>query len=455
MTPDSDEQAPNQSRRRSTPPVVTDARAALKRLAARTRSLRGSGLDRSPWVTGPIGAVWAAGIGLAIAALSMVLVWVASPASGLGLVESLRTAGILWVVAHGTPVAIGAVAYSLLPWGLAVVPVLLLGYAGGWSARRASVASVRQLAIMVASATFTYAVVVAAVAALSVRTVASVPWPWAAVHAAVVAVLAFGWGAGRASRDVVDEAVPSWCVTVVRSGAIGAITILAFGAVAAAAALTVRVDDAVTMAQSLHGGVWGGLGLLLLGLAYLPVFIVWSSAYVVGAGFAIGPAVVVSPFIPVTSPTQLPPFPLLAAVPQTATPVAWALPALGVVAGVVVGLSIARSSRSETRLTRMVLAFGAAAVSGLSMGVLASLADGALGDVRLAHLGPSATTVGVLVFILVLLGAVPSAVVPSPPVKAVLVIAETAPEAEDHDVTVDDAGDSAMDRQMTDEPARQ
>ena len=215
-----------------------------------------------------------------------------------------------------------------------------------------------------------------------------------------------------------------------RGGAIGAISVLGFGAIVGAAALLVRVDDAITMTQSLHAGFWGGLALLLLGLAYVPVAIVWSTAYVVGAGFAIGPAITVSPFIPVTAPTQLPPFPMLAAVPQSATPAAWALPVLGVVAGVIVGIIIARSCREESRLTRLVLAFGSAAVSGLLMLVAAYLASGALGDVRLAHLGPSASTVGVLVFVLVLLGAVPSAVAPAPPARPALAVAES-PEPDD------------------------
>ncbi len=439
MTPDSDEQAPNESRRRSTPPVITDLRAALRGLVARIRAVPAAGLGRSALVTGALGALWAAGIGLAVAALSLVLVWVATPASGLGLTESLRIAGLLWVIAHGTPVAIGSVTYSLLPWGLAVVPILLLAYAGGWSARRASVDSVRGLGVLILSAAVTYSVLAAVIAELSARSTASVSWPWAAIHAGLLAVLAFGWGAARSCREIVAQLVPAWLSAMLRGGAVGAITILGFGAVAAAAALTVRVDDAITMAQSLHAGMWGGLGLLLLGVAYVPVVIVWSSAYVIGAGFAIGPAVVVSPFIPVTAPTQLPPFPVLAAVPQSATPVAWALPILGVVAGVVVGISIARSSRAEGRLTRMVLAFGAAAFSGLALMVVSSLADGALGDVRLAHLGPSPTTVGVLVFVLVLLGAVPSAVVPSPPARAQLAIAEPVAVAEDGNQTDDQA----------------
>lgn len=61
------------------------------------------------------------------------------------------------------------------------------------------------------------------------------------------------------------------------------------------------------------------------------------------------------------------------------------------------------------------------------------LAAGSLGDVRLAHLGPPATTVAVLTFVLVTLGSVPSAVVPSPPSKPSLTVThDDSPETATH-----------------------
>jgi hypothetical protein len=150
-------------------------------------------------------------------------------------------------------------------------------------------------------------------------------------------------------------------------------------------------------------------------VAYVPVMIVWSTSYLVGAGVMIGPAVTVSPFVPVTAPTQLPPFPLLAAVPQSTSPAAWALPIAGILAGIVAGVVISRLARAQTRLARLTMALGAAATSAVVMFVLCYLSTGALGDLRLANLGPSPTTVAVLVLVLVTLGAAPSAVVAAAP----------------------------------------
>jgi hypothetical protein len=392
----------------------------------------------APWLLGVVAALWAAAIGLVLAIVPMLITWIATTSTGLTWPEATRLGGLIWVVAHGAPVVIGPVTYSLLPWGLVVIPLLLLGYAGGWAARHARVQTLRELAILVGTGTVVYAAIGGFVASSTFS-----PGAWTGVLEAVlraggIALIGLSWGAGRASALTASSLLPGLGALILRAGLLGALSILGAGAVALAAATLVRFDDVVTMSQSLHAGTWGGLALLVLGVAYLPVAIAWSSSYLLGAGFAIGPGVVVSPFIPVTSPTQLPPFPLLASVPQSATPLAWALPVVGVVAGVLVGLAVARGARAESRLTRLALALGASAVTAVVMLVVTWLADGSLGDVRLAHLGPQAATVGVLTFVLVTLGAVPSAVVASPPARPQLAVS---------------VGEAPVD-EASDEPAR-
>ena len=80
-------------------------------------------------------------MGLALAAIPLLVVWMATPASGLTWTESLVVAGRRWAVAHGTPIAIGGVTYSLLPWGLALIPLVLMAYAGSWASSRRSPAA--------------------------------------------------------------------------------------------------------------------------------------------------------------------------------------------------------------------------------------------------------------------------------------------------------------------------
>lgn len=400
------------------PPRRTGVGARLRRTGRRTARgigrLGRGGSTRQPWINGVIGALWAAFIGLGLAALPMLVVWMSSPESGLTWIESLRLSGLLWVVAHGAPVTIAGVTVTLIPWGLAVIPVLLLAYAGGWATRRCDVATPRAAAHLVLAGAGAYAVVAGALATLTSRETASVSVPAVVGCAFVVALLALGFGCFRASRGDWLETVPPLVLVVARSGAVGALALLGLGAIAATVSLMVHIDDAVTMAQSLAGGLGGGLGLLALGVAYVPVVAMWGTAYVMGAGVVIGPAVTISPFVAVTAPTQLPPFPLLAALPQGATPLAWALPLTGVVAGVLAGLVIARRARRESRLVRLALATSAAAVSGAILALGAFLASGSLGDLRLAFLGPMPATVGILGAVLIVLGAAPSAAAAPP-----------------------------------------
>lgn len=404
-------------------PLGTRLRSGGRATASRIGRLGRRGATRQPWFTGVVGALWAAVIGLGLAALPMLVMWMSSPTSGLTWTESLRLAGLLWLVAQGAPATIAGVTVTLVPWGLVVVPLLLLGYAGGWAARRSDLATTRAAGSLVLAGAGAYAVVAGALAGLLSGPSASVAVPAAIGCAFVLAAAALGFGAWRAAGIRVPDRVPDLLRVVLRAAAVGAVALLGFGAAAATASLTAHIDDAVTMAQSLAGGVGGGLGLLALGAAYVPVMAVWGTAYVMGAGVVLGPAVTISPFVAVTAPVQLPPFPLLAALPQGATPLAWALPLTGVAAGVLAGLVIARRARRESRLVRLALATGAAALSGVLLAIGASLASGSLGDLRLAFVGPMPATVGILGAVLIVLGAAPSAAAAAPSDRRRLTVA--------------------------------
>lgn len=400
------------------PPAETrDADPAPSRLQ-RVRSLRPPRVaaPRAPWLLGVAAALWSAVIGLGLAALPVVVVWMASPSSGLSWPEALRIGGLLWLVANGAAITIGGVTYTLLPWGLLIVALILLGYSGGWAARRSGVDSPRGVLVLVLSGTLAYAIVGVVVASVVSQPVSSVSLVRAIPASVLVALVGLSWGAMRASGLAARAATDlPWLAVVLRSGTVAAAAILGAGALAAAASLLVHMDDAVTVMQSLGAGLWGGVGLVLLGIAFVPVAMVWGAAYVLGAGIVIGPAVTVSPFLAITPPTTLPPFPLLAALPQTASVSQWALPLIGVLAGVLAGLVVIRGARREPRLVRALLAAAAAVTAAVLLAVLAHLSSGALGNLRLQELGPSPATVGILTGALVALGAVPLAVVPAAP----------------------------------------
>ncbi len=427
-------------------PRLASIRAGAR---ARTKGLRGgvrrADVGRQPWLLGIIGALWAVVIGLAVAALPLLVTWMASPDSGLTWIESLRIAGLIWVLANGAPIALQAVSYSLVPLGLTLVPLLLLGYAGGWAARRSRAASVRQVSLVVLPAALAYAAAVGVVAATTAEPASRISVLPAVVAALLLSLVALGWGAVRSSGLLPTLGLPRWLTTSVRAGLVAASMVIGLGAVAATTSLILHIDDAITMAQSLGAGIGGGLALLVLGAAYVPVMAVWGSAYVMGAGVVIGPAVTVSPFLAVTAPTDLPPFPLLAALPQETTPLAWLLPLTGIVAGVVAGLLIARRARDEARLVRLAMAGGAAVAAGAVLALGAFLASGSLGDGRLAQVGPVPLTVGILGAVLVVLGAAPSAVVPRPPMRPPLAVANPHDEMLPTDTVPEDAEERTID----------
>lgn len=426
LPPPSAEPADGVNAGRTESRVKRSPRKLGSRLRAVARGARPSG--RAPsWLMGAVAGLWAAAIGLCIAVVPMLVAWMASPDTGLTWTESLRLGGLLWVIAHGVPVALGGVTVTLLPWGLVLVPLLLLGYAGGWAARRLESADTASLARLIATGTGVYAVAVGVVASLTAEPESRTTWWVAVLHAAVIAAAALSWGALRASGVRPLDRIPLPVATAIRAGLVSAAALVGFGALAATASLLAHFDLALTMAQSLEAGLGGGLALAALGVAFAPVMAVWGTAYVMGAGVVIAPSVTLTPFVGAAAPTDLPPFPLLAALPQGATPLAWLLPLTGVLAGVLGGLLIGRRARREPRLTRLAIAGGAAVVAGAVLAVAAVLASGALGEDRLASLGPVPMTVGILGAVLVVLGAVPSAVAPSGPERPSLIVASSGP----------------------------
>jgi hypothetical protein len=177
--------------------------------------------------------------------------------------------------------------------------------------------------------------------------------------------------------------------------------------------LLVNFGDAMDLFMGLNPGWSGILALLALTIGYVPVLLVWSAAYVVGAGFSIGPDVIVSPFIPVTAPTQLPPFPPLVAIPETAGALVWLLPLLVIVIGVFWGIGISKSLGKENALIRLLIGFAVAFVAAVVFYGLAVISLGDLGDVRLVSLGPDPLLSASLLWILLSIGITPTAVLPA------------------------------------------
>jgi hypothetical protein len=234
----------------------------------------------------------------------------------------------------------------------------------------------------------------------------------AVVASMVVGLVATASGMWRAS-DVPTNAwarAPFVLRAVFRGSFVGLAALIGFAVLVLLVAVVATFGDITLLFSSLNPTVFDAVVLLVLTLGYLPTMIGWSLSYLVGAGFSLGTDVLVSPFMPAIPTTQLPAFPALAAVPETSSPVSWALPALIVVAGAFIGLIVSRMAVREGPLMRLSIAAGSATLAAVWVYALMFASTGSLGDGRLSSMGPDPGLGALLAGLGLAIGALPMSV---------------------------------------------
>jgi hypothetical protein len=347
-------------------------------------------------------------IGLVIVAIPVFLAQVAATSGNTGWVPTLRSSSAAWLVANDVPVRLGTVWYSLLPWGLLVIPVVLLVLAGRWAAHVSHARTRGERAVVIASAVLVYALLGLVASSLSNTETVATSATRAFFTTAVVALLAFGWGVLRTRIAARREGLSPTRQVIVRAGGLSIIALIALSSVLFLIALLIGFPTAVDMQTALDAGPIGGFVLLLLGIGYLPMMLTWTLAYSAGSSVTIGAGSVISPFVPNSVPTELPPFPLLAALPSSSSAVQWFLPVLIVGVGVLVGLWISRRIVLPA-LQRAGVAAGSSAIAGVAVLLAVLMSNGSVGVERLRDLGPAPLLSAALVFVLLCVGSVPVA----------------------------------------------
>lgn len=370
---------------------------------------------RAWWAVVPFAVLGAVGLGLLIAALPAITVWMTSPGTTATWAEPARLTVLSWVIAHDVPVSVGRSVYSLLPWGFVVLWAWLCWRTSRWSARIIGILDVRDAATVALGFATGYALVVAG------TTWAVTVWanaagealrasPIRALGIAFVVAFASGFGGVLSGAGLRDEAwaqVPEPLRALLRAAAGGLLVLFATACVVLAVGLILGFDRAVAVQQGLNAGAVGGLVLLVIGLGYLPVAIVWTASYALGTGLNLGTDVVTSPFADAAGQALLPSFPLLAALPERTFPGSWALPVLGVIAGITMGRLAAR--RGVSLINRVSVSVGAALLGALVVSILARVSNGSLGHVHLVALGPASQQVAWAAVLTFVLGAIPAA----------------------------------------------
>lgn len=439
--------------------------------------------DRTPGLAGGLlGGAVAAGLGLASFAVLVMMLWISSPYPDSGPGGALHVAAALWLLAHGAEL-VRTDTFSGVPAPVGVTPLLLLALPV-WLLHRAArdatdggpggedddfagnacyendgfgdAAGAGDGPPLVPARTAWTGVVlgylaVAAPAALYAAGGALRPsWVWTGVSVSLVAVVAAGagvWSAyGRPGGPlrrllgVLPAGVRPLVLgphgrpgVVARAAGAGLAVLVGGGALLVAVSLVGHGTAAQTSLLRLTEAWSGRFAVLLLCAALLPNAAVWGAAYALGPGFALGTGHVVSPLSSAPAPL-LPPFPLLAAVPEAGegAPVNWAAGAVPVVAGAVVGWMVAKgAAEPEGGATRpggggtrpgggraVVWSVGRTArAAGLTavlcaavLAGLAALAGGPLGAAVLAGFGPVWWQVGAATLAWLALVAIPTAV---------------------------------------------
>ncbi|MFI6806708.1 DUF6350 family protein [Streptomyces luteogriseus] len=424
--------------------------AGVNEMTARRRSpspLLTRMRDRSPGLAGGLmGGALAAGLGLASFAVLVMLLWISSPYPDSGPGGAMHVAAALWLLAHGAEL-VRTETLSGVPAPLGLPPLLLLALPV-WLLHRAGrdatdgrggdgdddydydheeylgVAAGPPLVsprIAWTGVVLGYLAVAAPAALYAAGGVLRPSWVWTGVCVPLVAVVAAGagvWSAyGRPGRPLrrLLGVLPTGVRPLVlrpdgrpgvaaRASAAGAGVLLGGGALLVVVSLVAHGTETQASLLRLTEGWSGRFTVLLLCAALLPNAAVWGAAYALGPGFALGAGHAVGPLASAPAPL-LPPFPLLAAVPEAGrgAPVHWAAGTVPVVAAVVVGWTVAKGAVPAEREgtgpggTRAAAwsagrTVRAAALASLLcaavLAVLAGLSGGPLGADVLSRFGP-------------------------------------------------------------------
>ncbi|MFF5552317.1 cell division protein PerM [Streptomyces olivaceoviridis] len=385
--------------------------------------------DRSPGLGASLlGGAVAAGLGLASFAVLVMILWVSSPYPDSGPDGALHIAAALWLLAHGVELTrTGTLSGAPMPVGL--TPLLLLAlplwllYRAARDATDAPVEPDGPPPVPARTAwtgvVLGYLGVGVAAALYCSRGELRPGWIWVTLCLPLVAAGAAGagvWSAyGRPREPVLSALVvvpgparrllfgtDEWARLSAAVRAAGAATTVLFGggALLVGVSLVWHGEPARASFLQLTQGWTGRFAVLLLGIALIPNAAVWAASYALGPGFLLGAGHLVRPLASDPAPL-LPPFPLLAAVPEpgTGTPGHWAAGVVPAVAGMTAGWFVARAAVRRTeaggpprarwsagRTAGVVLL--AALVCAAALALLAALAGGPLGVAALSRLGP-------------------------------------------------------------------
>lgn len=338
-----------------------------------------------------VSASWAAGLGLAVVVLVVLLAWATDAASTAGSSAALHVAGQAWLLAHDVPIDVPGGRLGLVPLGLAALPVGLLWRAGRAVARANGAEDLAAAGRLTGLLATTYGGIAAVVAGFAETPAARVAPLRAFAGAATLAAVVAGTAVLRERRlgEGVLRRLPASSPALLAAATTGLLVLGATGALLVGTSLGWHAGRYDSLSRAVGPGLSGGAGMLVVALTLAPNAVVWGAAFAVGPGFAMGTGTSVTPFG--VSLHAAPALPLLAALPAAgSSPGAGLVALLGpLVAGGAIAAVVVRRRPALPGVRAAACAAAGALLAALGLGVAAWLAGGAVGPGRLGVTGPS------------------------------------------------------------------
>jgi hypothetical protein len=383
-------------------------------------------------------AVIVAAVGLGIVLVPLTILWAAQYHLAIDWFIFWRAAGDIWLVGHGVnlTVALDSVTAATLGLPGATVPfqitIAALGFAlftavfGVRTGLRASETAYRPTGVVTALVVFGVLSAVVTVTSGSASVRPSL-WQGILLPPFVYGIgIAIGIGAGlvrreRMRRVAATETAPvprpgraatairmrldSWSpalrsgvAAAARGGTAAAALVIAGAALVLTVLIVVDFGSIVGLYERLQSGALGGAALTIAQAAFIPNFVIWTAAWLIGPGFAIGTGSSVGPVATQLGP--IPTVPLFGVLP----PGSLAFGFLGLIIPLLAGFLAAMLLRSHVNRSAAVhgpgwvvlTAVGVGLIAGIELGLLAWWSSGSLGPGRLHDVGPNPWMVGLL-----------------------------------------------------------
>lgn len=320
--------------------------------------------------------------------------------------DGLRAGALMWLMGHGSGLTIGGAQVTAVPLGVTLVcawAVWRLGHRVGDSVSGhgpdADGIADGERDWTVAIATATFALGYLAVVLATVRVAgddATAPSGlraalWVLILCGSIGGAAIATGSGRLAMWAA-----TWPAGLKATVALAVRMTTSFFAVSLLwwlGALVLNGASALNVLSQLHTDAGDTAAYVVVTATLLPNATVFAGSYLLGPGFAVGTATVVSPTAVVVG--ALPLFPLLAALPDTGPTPSWT-PYVMAIPPVVAGLTSARTLHRHPTLRwdeAAVRGSVGGALTALAVAVAAHVSGGSVGPGRMRHVGPQSLDV--------------------------------------------------------------